>query len=122
MSNAPSTADREYDPVFLHARREALAILAAFVLAMVWAITWCIVDGYYAPGEPVGEIPLILGIPRWTFWGILVPWLVADAFSVWFCFFYFVEDNLGAAHEGLDIQEEIAELDQQKRATEHRDA
>ena len=40
-----------------------------------------------------------LGIPTWLFWGIGVPWLVADVLTTWFCFFAMKDDDLGEAPE-----------------------
>lgn len=110
MSDSPTPADRadlEADPVFVHARREALLILAVWASCLVWSVTWCYQNGFHLAPE---EVTTVVGIPTWVFWGIVVPWLAADVFSIWFCFFYMVEDDLGEAHEGLDLEEEIAAM------------
>jgi hypothetical protein len=84
------------DPVFRTGLREALVILAVFTVALLWSVTWSLADGYYAPGEIPADIPLVWGMPRWVFWGVLVPWIAADVFTIWFCFFFMVDDDLGA--------------------------
>jgi hypothetical protein len=61
---------------------------------------------------------MIMGIPTWLFWGIFMPWLAADAFTIWFCFFYMKDDELGEAHEGSDIEEELAELQAPKQSSQ----
>ena len=96
-----------WDPVFLHARREALVILVLFAVCLMWSMGVCYFAGYLAPGEDWPQAATVLGIPAWAFWGILVPWLAVDAFTIWFCFFYMKDDDLGVAHEGEDLAEQI---------------
>ena len=96
-----------YDPVFLHARREAIVILVAWLVCFVWSVTYCTQSGYNLTPE---SLATIWGIPRWVVVGIVVPWLTANLFAAWFCFFFMVDDDLGESAEGLDIEEEIAEM------------
>jgi len=95
-SASPPNRDR-LDPVLLHARREAWVILGAFAVCLVWSITTSYLLGY---GEPVsGTVTTVLGIPSWIFWGVVVPWLAADLFAVWFCFFFMANDPLNEAED-----------------------
>lgn len=32
------------------------------------------------------QLSMVLGLPAWVFWGIVLPWLVVDVVAVWFCF------------------------------------
>lgn len=98
----------EYDSGFLNSRREAVIIFCVWLAALLWAVPYCYLNGYgtVAPGE----LKTTWGIPTWLFWGILAPWIVADVVTTWFCFFYMKDDDLGEAHEGADIAEEIAEM------------
>lgn len=96
-----------YDPLYLHARREALLILAAWAACFVWSVTYCTQTGYDVSPE---SLATIWGMPRWIVFGIVVPWAAADLFAVWFCFFYMVDDDLGETAEGLDIEEELAQM------------
>ena len=100
---ASSHEDNRYDPVLLHSRRETLVILVAFVLCLVWSVTWCYLAGYNQPAD--GQIAKVMGIPSWVFWGVLVPWLAADVFTLWFCFFFVADDPLG---EEKEVTEEEA--------------
>ena len=43
--------------------------------------------------------PLGLGIPDWVFYGIAMPWLVCIGVSVWWCLFFFQEDDLGKSEQ-----------------------
>jgi len=116
MSSSPSSSASsenvsavEYDPLFLHSRREAIVIFCVWLVALLWSVPYCYLNGFPEHFD-AESFSTTLGIPTWLFWGILVPWLVADVFTTWFCFFYMKEDDLGEAHEGADIEEEIAEM------------
>ncbi len=117
MKDIPSDAQVEYDPVYLHSRREALIIFCLWVTALLWAVPFCYLNGY---GEAVdaATVSTTLGVPTWLFWGIFMPWLVADAFTIWFCFFYMQDDDLGEAHEGEDLAEQTARLGEEAAAEE----
>jgi hypothetical protein len=106
----PSKQDQvEYDPVFLHSRREAVVIFFVWLVTMLWAVPFCYINGYVTNFDPQ-QFSTIWGIPMWLFFGIFVPWIVADVATTWFCFGYMVDDDLGQTHEGADIEEEIAEM------------
>ena len=94
-----STPEERYDPVFLHSRREAILIVGAWAAGLVWAVPYCYLNGY---GLPPGEVSTTFGVPTWLFWGILIPWIAADLFTAWFCFFYFVEDDLEEDRAGVE--------------------
>ena len=99
MASGPTEPESvKYDPVFRHARREAIVILLLWVVMLCWAVPYCYLNGYLH-GEAAGPVETVLGMPRWVFWGIVVPWLVADVFTIWFCFGYMVDDDLGDAPE-----------------------
>ena len=83
----------QLDPVYVHSRREAVVILAAFSCFLVWVlgVSWLL--GYRE--QPFQPVSLILSLPAWVFWAVLVPWIAADLFILWFCFFYMEDDDLG---------------------------
>jgi len=99
----------EWDPVYLHAKRETGVIIGLFLLFFSYSITLCWFLGYPS-GTEVGQTPkLILGMPAWVFWGIFVPWIVVDVVAYWFCFHFMVDDPLDDSVQGdsvLDNQEE----------------
>jgi hypothetical protein len=75
-----------------HARREGLLIMFIWAATLVWSIG----SGYALGNQrPPHELHLILGIPTWVFWSVVLPWLLCLAFSVWFCFAYMADDDLG---------------------------
>ena len=95
----PTPEDRpEYDPVFLNARREAITIFFVWLAGLAWAVPFCYWNGYLDRYDPE-TFTTTLGVPTWLFWGIAVPWLVADLVTTWFCFFYMKDDDLGQAEE-----------------------
>ena len=75
-----------------HVRREGLLIMAVWAAALVWNVGSGYYLGYHRPANAMG---LILGIPDWVFWSVVLPWGICLAFSVWFCFRYMADDDLG---------------------------
>jgi hypothetical protein len=90
----------QQDPTLRNARREAIVIITAWVLATAYCCGYCYVFGYIRPGHPLGanDVKPILGVPSWFFWGILAPWLVCAIFTFWFAGFRMADDDLGADH------------------------
>lgn len=89
--------ETNYDSTFLNTRREAVVIFGCWLVALVWAVPCCYFLGYHKTPE---ELTTVLGIPSWVFWGIAVPWIVADVFTIWFCTFQMTDDDLG---ENADV-------------------
>ena len=93
MPSSPESDDsRPLDPVFVNARREAIWILGLYVACLIWSVGWSAALGYAPPSD---EVTTVLGMPLWVFVAVALPWLAADVFTVWFCFFYMVDDDLG---------------------------
>jgi hypothetical protein len=91
MKKPPEPAGKE-QRLLRHARREGLLIMAVWTAALVWSIG----IGYFFGYVPsVEEADVLFGMPRWVFWSVVVPWGLCLAFSVWFCFFYMADDDLG---------------------------
>lgn len=106
MSDGPMDADQiEYDPVFLNSRREAIVIFCLWAVGLIWAVPFCYFTGYFTGEVDADNISTILGIPAWLFWGIFIPWIVADVFTTWFCFCYMKDDDLGE-ELGEELQDE----------------
>jgi hypothetical protein len=75
-----------------NARRESWLLLGVWFLALVWSITVGYLMGY---DRDPATMSLILGMPDWVFWSIVFPWCLCLIFSVWFCFVYMADDDLG---------------------------
>jgi len=75
-----------------NARRESLVILSLFAVCLIWSVTSAYILGY---GRPEAELTLILGMPSWVFWSVVLPWGLCLVFSIWFCFGFMADDDLG---------------------------
>ncbi len=69
-------------------------ILITWCVFCAWVIFSC-ASGYLSNDgssteivgdvSPTGsELPTVIGLPAWVFWGIAVPWLFASGFTIWF--------------------------------------
>jgi hypothetical protein len=84
-------ADKEQQ-LLRNARREGRIIMGVWLLALVWTVAVSYLLGYDRPAAQVG---LVFGFPDWVFWGVIVPWGLCLAYSVWFCFVTMADDDLG---------------------------
>jgi hypothetical protein len=101
--------DKEHlDPLYRHSRRETIVIIVLFAIFCAWSVAVYYFMGLQAdPGQPVS---ITFGMPSWVFYGLLLPWILVDVVAVWFCFFYMKDDDLGIAHEGEDLEEQVEHL------------
>jgi hypothetical protein len=90
MPHPPDRPGKEQQ-LLRHARREGLLIMAVWAVALAWSVGCGYVLGY----DPHREVGLILGMPDWVFWAVVLPWGLALLFSVWFCFAFMADDDLG---------------------------
>lgn len=100
-------AKQNYDPVYVHAQRESVVLLIAFTVFLIWVIGVSWMLGYGQENEE--PLRTMLGIPHWVFWGIGVPWMGANLFTLVFCLRYMADDPLGTA------------LDESDESTNHED-
>jgi hypothetical protein len=91
MNQPPEYSDKE-QRLLRNARREGLLIMAVWALALVWSVGVATYAGY---DRDPADIGLILGITDWVFWSVIFPWGLCLIFSVWFCFGYMADDDLG---------------------------
>lgn len=89
----------DYDALFLHSRRETIVLLIAFTFFLFWSVGVSYFSGYTDADEQ--NLRTVLGMPRWVFWGVAVPWMASNLFTFWFCLFYMKDDPLG---EELDSE------------------
>jgi hypothetical protein len=75
-----------------NARREGVLLLFAWAIALTWSVGGGYQFGYR---RNANDIQLILGIPDWIFWCVVVPWTACVLFSTWFCFGIMADDDLG---------------------------
>ena len=93
MSSSSLPDGEQYDPTFVHSRREAVVIFCSWVVALLWAVPYCYLNGYNV-ADPE-NIKTVLGVHAWLYWGIAAPWIAANLFTTWFCFAYMKDDDLG---------------------------
>ena len=58
-------------------------------MVAVWGVFFVWINGYasfagYEAAEKA-EVEMVLGIPRWVFFGWVIPILFANIFTIWFC-------------------------------------
>ena len=75
-SDQPAVEDT-LDPVFLHARREAIFILLLFAVSLVWSVGLCYWQGYEG-GEPANAPEIAKGPAFATAVGLLIYPQVAE--------------------------------------------
>ena len=71
-------------------RRELCLILMAWLGCTLWVIGYCWANGYDLAPE---EVSIVLGFPSWVFWGVVAPWMSANAFTFWFCLGFLKNDE-----------------------------
>ena len=97
--------DAAEDPVLRSARREAIVVFAAWLVAMVYTLTYCSIYGYGRSIEDLKFVNLGWGVafPDWVFWGIVVPWAACFVLSYWFSYLFMKDEDLGEElEEGSD--------------------
>jgi hypothetical protein len=128
-----SAAAPKPDPVFRNSLREAWVILGAWGTCFIYTVTYCYLYGYLShepmaesTGPSIGALmgsmeelnrdpgslttPLGLAIPDWIFYGVVGPWIVCILFSLWFCLFYFEEDELETSNRKSEAGGESNDL------------
>jgi hypothetical protein len=81
VNTSPDKPDLDafYESQGRHARqcsREALTVAAVWCVGLVWVVGSILMFGYVPEAERPAEPELILGMPSWVFWGLVVPWVV----------------------------------------------
>ena len=103
QSSETSQADTR-DPVLVSSLREFRVIVIGFAICCLWSVSTCYFMGYYPPlDQPIAKV---MGMPAWVFWGLAVPWVACDIFTLWFCFFFMTDQSLGEDEpEPADVPE-----------------
>ena len=101
MSEANSAVDDdeyEPDPIFVDSVREGGWILLMWLCCFVWTLSVCLSYGYQETVEPL-TFKTVYGIPAWVAYGVVLPWLIADVVTIWFCLFKMKDGDLGSDDE-----------------------
>lgn len=101
---------RDIDPVLKNSRREAIIIGVVWFAATTFCCAYSYWAGYNRPGQALGrqDLNVVLGMPSWVFWGIMVPWLVCALFTFWFAGVFMSDDDLGKDHT-TELEADIRE-------------
>jgi hypothetical protein len=91
MTHPPSEKSRE-QRLLRNARREGLVIMAVWAAALLWSVGSGVLLGYRRSAQ---KMQLIFGMPDWVFWSVVLPWALCFLFSIWFCFAFMADDDLG---------------------------
>ena len=83
------------DPLVRSSRREAILVLVIWAAALGFSVWYCKTFGY----DSTRELTFVLGIPKWVFVGVLIPWLVCTAAGVLFANVFMRDDPLGSERE-----------------------
>lgn len=86
-----SEPDEKLDPVYLHSRRETKFILIAWVAFALWVVGYCVSQGYDIEAD---KLKTTFGMPSWIFWGVALPWLMANVVAFWFGLKFMADDPL----------------------------
>ena len=91
---------KDYDPVFLRCRREAIVVISIFFITMVYTEAVAYFLGYNREPE---EIDFFLGMPVWAVFGVFLPWIVMLPVTAWLCFRFIKDADLGDEGSPSDI-------------------
>ncbi len=97
------------DPLLRSARRELKVAVMFWVVFAAWALGLGKLLAYQKP--PEGEmIDMIMGMPSWVFWVVMLPWFMATVFTLWFALRFMKDHDLlgdsGMNEDGTPIAEQ----------------
>jgi hypothetical protein len=86
------------DPVVRSGRREAFWTLALWLTATIYSVTYCTLCGY---DRSVESLSFVLWFPDWVFWGIVAPWFICAAISIYFAIWVIEDDPLTSSDDAV---------------------
>lgn len=95
--------NRKLGESFRQARRETMVIVLAWLVFLIWTAMVCGSAPDLARGEIVATV---LGMPRWVFFGVMLPWLAACGFTFWFSMFYMKDTDLDPDRDSPESETE----------------
>lgn len=78
------TRNRRLGASFRQTSRETVVILVAWLAFLSWTGLVCSLAGRLEAGKTVETL---YGMPRWAFFGVVLPWIAACGFTFWFSIF-----------------------------------
>ena len=103
------------DPLLRSSRREMKVVLGFWLVFALWTVLTCWKLGYDGPTDPA-SMKLVVGMPSWVFWGIVVPWIASMGFTIWFALGFMKDHDLATDHpltaDGDDLVKGEAKKDE----------
>ena len=96
---------RFLDSQYRHVRqclKEARFVAIIWFAALFFCCGWIVTFGYIPPAERPDTPTLLLGIPSWAVWGLLVPWLILILITWFFAAFILKDDEPLQAMPGFE--------------------
>ena len=94
------------DPLVRSSRREMNVVLGFWLVFALWVVLACWKLGYQGPTDPA-SMKLVLGMPTWVFWGIVVPWAVSMGFTIWFALCFMKDHDLSSDHPSATEEDDL---------------
>jgi hypothetical protein len=103
IASLSKSGEREEDPLLRNARFEAFLVLATWITAAVYSVTYCRLYGYLPENQ---ELKFTFGFPSWIFFGVVIPWLSCALVSLVISLFVMKGDSLGAESDDSLLSED----------------
>tara|TARA_B100000700_G_C14771265_1_gene726865 strand:+ start:304 stop:633 length:330 start_codon:yes stop_codon:yes gene_type:complete len=84
-------SEPKFDTVYVNARRETVFVLIVWIVFCVWVVGYCLSAGYNIDPE---NLNTVLGMPAWIFWGVGLPWVMANVVAIYFGLKFMADDPL----------------------------
>jgi uncharacterized protein DUF997 len=72
-------------------RREALFVMLLWLASCVYTVGYAALFAYRQEAVP----RMILGMPGWVFWGVLLPWMACSLVTCWYALDGMRDEDLG---------------------------
>ncbi len=96
------------DPLLRSARREMKVAVGFWLVCAGWAVGLGKLLAYRKLQDGAG-VDMVLGMPSWVFWVVILPWILATVFTLWFALRFMKDHDLlaesgksGAGEPGED--------------------
>jgi magnesium-transporting ATPase (P-type) len=87
-------------PILQSSRREALVVASLWLVAGVWSVSYCWLNGY---GNTPDKVQFTLGFPSWVFWGVVLPWVLCALLSLVIANLIMTDADLGTEPGDEDL-------------------
>ncbi|MGB0582563.1 MAG: DUF997 family protein [Limisphaerales bacterium] len=84
-------SSKKLDPVYLNARRETIFVIVTWCVFCLWVVGYSVNNGYDL--DPT-QLKTVMGMPAWIFWGVALPWLMANVVAIYFGLKFMADDPL----------------------------